>query len=631
MPTYSGTAGNDVNDSASVTVKIYSGSTVSGSPVQTRVATRSGTSWTIDGSPALAAGTYTAQAQQSDAANNTGFSAPHTFTVDPTPPTITLTTPANGSSTNDTTPTFSGVAGIAAGDLATVTVTVYNGPTIGGTVAATLPTTRNGVTGAYTIDASALPEGTYTAIARQQDAAGNTGASSANTFVVDTTAPVVTLTNPAGGLSTNDTTPTYNGTATAAASDSSTVVVKVYAGGTATGSPVQTLNATRSGTSWTIDGAPALAEGTYTAQATQSDAAGNTGTSAAHTFVVDTTAPVVTLTAPADGTRTNDTTPTYNGAAGNLTGDSASVTVNIYSGSVVTGSPVQTRVATRSGATWTIDGNPALAAGTYTAQATQADAANNTGTSAPHTFVIDLVAPTVTLTAPAHNSTLTTGTPAFSGVAGITTGDSSTVTVNVYTGNTATGIPVETLNTTRDAGTGAYTVNANPALADGTYTAQAVQTDSAGNSGTSSANTFTINGPPIVTLTSPTGGAVLSDNTPNLGGGRGTAVGDLQTVTLKIYSGATVGGSPGADAHRSRRRADVAGHSCGARRRDVHGSGLADRQRRGDRHERGGDVPHRHDSSNGHDHHADERRADQRHDADLQRRRGQPLPATPRR
>src|SRR5206468_844290 len=85
------------------------------------------------------------------------------------------------------------------------------------------------------------------------------------------------------------------------------------------------------------------------------------------------------------------------------------------------------------------------------------------------------------------------------------------------------------LNATRDAGTGAYSVNANPALADGTYTAQAVQTDSAGNSGTSSANTFTINGPPIVTLTSPTGGAVLGDNTPTLSGGRGTAAGDLRT------------------------------------------------------------------------------------------------------
>lgn len=544
VPTYSGTAGNDANDSASVTVKIYSGSTVSGSPVQTRVATRSGTTWTINGSPALSAGTYTAQAQQSDAANHIGFSGPHTFTVDPTPPTITLTTPANGGSTNDTTPTLGGVAGIAAGDLAGVTVTVYNGPNVLGTVAATLPATRNAQTGAYSVDATTLPEGTYTAVATQPDAAGNTGTSSANTFVVDTTAPVVTLTNPATALSTNDPTPTYNGAATAGTGDSTTVVVKIYSGNTATGSPVQTLNAPRSGTNWTIDGTVPLAEGTYTAQSSQSDAAGNTGTSAAHTFVVDTTAPVMTLTAPSDATRTNDTTPTYNGAAGNATGDSASVTVNIYAGSVATGSPVQTRVATRSGGTWTIDGSPALAAGTYTAQATQVDSAGNTGTSAPHTFAIDLTAPTVTLTAPANNATLTSGTPAFSGVGGIATGDSSSVTVNVYAGSAATGQPVESLIATRNAGTGSYSVNASPALTDGTYTAQAVQTDSAGNSGTSSANTFTINGPPIVTLTAPTGGSVLGDSTPALSGDRGTAAGDLPTVTVRIYSGNTVGGSP---------------------------------------------------------------------------------------
>ena len=130
---------------------------------------------------------------------------------------------------------------------------------------------------------------------------------------------------------------------------------------------------------------------------------------------------------------TNDTTPTYSGVAGNLTGDSASVTVNIYSGSVVDG---RARAdARRHAQRRDVDDRrfPALAAGTYTAQATQADAAANTGTSAPHTFEIDLTAPTVTLTAPANNSTLTSGTPAFSGVAGITAGDDSSVTVNVYT------------------------------------------------------------------------------------------------------------------------------------------------------------------------------------------------------
>ncbi len=45
---------------------------------------------------------------------------------------------------------------------------------------------RDSVTGAYSVDATVLAEGTYTAKASQSDAAGNTGHSSANTFVVDT-------------------------------------------------------------------------------------------------------------------------------------------------------------------------------------------------------------------------------------------------------------------------------------------------------------------------------------------------------------------------------------------------------------------------------------------------------------
>jgi hypothetical protein len=42
-------------------------------------------------------------------------------------------------------------------------------------------------------------DGTYTARAQQSDAAGNTGFSSANTFVVDATVPGVTITHPANG------------------------------------------------------------------------------------------------------------------------------------------------------------------------------------------------------------------------------------------------------------------------------------------------------------------------------------------------------------------------------------------------------------------------------------------------
>jgi hypothetical protein len=104
-------------------------------------------------------------------------------------------------------------------------------------------------------------------------------------------------------------------------------------------------------------------------------------------------APVVTLTAPAAGSATNDTTPTLSGAAGNTPGDDVPITVKIYSGAGATGTPVQTLTPGRSGATWTATAM-ALAVGTYTAQATQTDTSGNTGTSAASTFMVDTTKPT---------------------------------------------------------------------------------------------------------------------------------------------------------------------------------------------------------------------------------------------
>jgi len=106
-------------------------------------------------------------------------------------------------------------------------------------------------------------------------------------------APKVTITSPTTGSATNDTTPTFTGTAGNATGDSSTVTVRMYSGTSATGTAVQTRTATRSGTSWSTT-ATALAAGTYTAQATQTDTSGNTGTSAAVTFTIDTTSPTAT-------------------------------------------------------------------------------------------------------------------------------------------------------------------------------------------------------------------------------------------------------------------------------------------------------------------------------------------------
>jgi chitinase len=116
----------------------------------------------------------------------------------------------------------------------------------------------------------------------------------------DWVAPAPTLAVPADGALTNDGTPDLSGTAGNASGDSTTVTVRIYAGASATGSPVQTLTPTRSGTSWAAT-ATTLASGTYTATARQSDASGNTGTSAPHTFTVDTVAPTATDVAAANG------------------------------------------------------------------------------------------------------------------------------------------------------------------------------------------------------------------------------------------------------------------------------------------------------------------------------------------
>lgn len=203
-----------------------------------------------------------------------------------TTPPVTLTSPATGTSTNDTTPTFAGAAGDAAGDSSTVTVSVFRGPDVSGSLEQTRLATRTGTS--WAIDAQpALADGTYTARAAQADTTGDSGESAPSTFTVDTVAPQPTLAEPAPGSTVAGSRPAFSGTAGSDGGDASTVTVDVYAGTTASGTPRQTLQATRSGGSWSVTASSALENGTYTARATQNDAAGNTGTSAGSTFVVD--------------------------------------------------------------------------------------------------------------------------------------------------------------------------------------------------------------------------------------------------------------------------------------------------------------------------------------------------------
>jgi endonuclease/exonuclease/phosphatase family metal-dependent hydrolase len=200
--------------------------------------------------------------------------------------------------------------------------------------------------------------------------------------------PVVTLTAPPNGSSQKSSAPRFAGTA-ATASGSSAVTVKIYGGPAAAGTPIQTIGSVPVGSdgSWSAPAIAALIDGTYSARAEQTDARGQVGSSDASTFTVDTAAPRVTLTSPANGSSIKTGTPTFGGAAGSSSGDAVSVTVKIYSGTSATGTQIQTLSAPVANGSWSIV-SPALAVGTYTARAEQADAAGNTGLSSANTFTI---------------------------------------------------------------------------------------------------------------------------------------------------------------------------------------------------------------------------------------------------
>jgi Proprotein convertase P-domain len=140
----------------------------------------------------------------------------------------------------------------------------------------------------------------------------------------------------------------------------------------------------------------ALAPGSRTFQVRAVDGSGNEdATAETVTWTIeDIVAPVLTLTQPANGSSTADTTPTLGGVAGTLEGDDSTVTLRLWSGSLAAGLPAQTLIVPRDGASGAFSAVPAaLAEGVYTVRAEQGDSAlpsENIGVSAPVTFTVNV-------------------------------------------------------------------------------------------------------------------------------------------------------------------------------------------------------------------------------------------------
>jgi hypothetical protein len=285
QPTFTGTAGTRFGDSSTVAVRVYSGSGVSGSPLQTLTATRSGAgSYSLGPSPALANGTYTAQSEQDDLVGDIGLSPPVTFTVSNTPPKVILDS-LGSAPLLSATPTLTGTAATGPGDSATVALAIFSGTGTQRPPVRLLTGTRS-ADGHFSIQVTpALADGQYTAIAGQ-NGPGPTGLSSPQTFRIKVDQPALTLEQPARGASVAADSLVFSGTAGNTLGDSAQVTVSLYAGPSARGHPIGTMQATRSGASWSLQWPRTLSLGFYTARATQRDDAGHTTTTAPSQFLI---------------------------------------------------------------------------------------------------------------------------------------------------------------------------------------------------------------------------------------------------------------------------------------------------------------------------------------------------------
>jgi Bacterial Ig-like domain len=300
-----------------------------------------------------------------------------------------------GGLTNDTTPTL--VGSLATALPAGASVRVFRNDGFAGNATVT------GTNWTYT-PATPLTAGSHAFQVAIFSSSGTAGVvSDPRLIVLDTSAPTQVLTitavtddrDPGQGLiapggSSNDSTPAFSGTLSAALAEGE--VLRLYNGSTALATAVVNNTAL----SWTAV-LNLSSDATYTITARVEDGAGNQGPlSASRAFTLDTLAPskTVTITTISDnvgslqgpvpeGGSSDDTTPALNGSlsAALVSGE----VLTIYSNGVSAGN------ATASGTTWSFTpAAPLSRTGSHAFTAAVLDGAGNRGTlSAARTFVLD--------------------------------------------------------------------------------------------------------------------------------------------------------------------------------------------------------------------------------------------------
>ncbi|MBM7119394.1 adventurous gliding motility protein AgmC [Archangium primigenium] len=394
----------------------------------------------------------------------------------------TVTTPANGSFTNNPLPNITGTAAPN-----TPVVIYIDGVEVG-------RTTSNGAGNYLLLLSSPLAQGPHTVYAVAEVEAIQSPKSATNTFTVDTTppaAPVVVA--PANGSYVTVVRPPITGTAEPGST------VTVYIDGVA---QPTTVTANASG-NWTFTPAADLSQGSHTVKATSRDAAGNVSVdSNTNTFILDSIAPPApVVVAPANGSYVTVVRPPITGTA------EANSTVTVY----LDGVAQPTTVKADAAGNWTFTPATDLSQGSHTVKARSADAAGNVSVdSNTNTFIVDTIAPPApVVVAPANGSYVTVVRPAITGTAEA----NSTVTVYID------GVAQPTTVTANAAGNWTFTPSAD--LTQGSHTVKATSRDAAGNvSVDSNTNTFIIDSiaPPAPVVVTPANGSYVTTVRPVITG-----------------------------------------------------------------------------------------------------------------
>ncbi|WP_269915926.1 beta strand repeat-containing protein [Alteromonas sp. PRIM-21] len=491
-PLISGTTNAPVGATVTLTV------TDSAGAVQTFTTTVQGDGTFSASVPSnLAEGSYTVVAEVTDGAGNSGSDSETGGVVDTTSPAIDVAEPGVG---NDATPTISGTTDQPAGSTVSITVTDN-----AGNIQNLSATVQND--GSFSVEIPAtLAEGNYTVEATVVDEAGNT-ASDAESGVIDTISPVITLDDP-GTIS--DSTPTISGTVDLPQGSTVQITVVDSAGNTQVFSAL-----VAAGGVFSADVPAAMAEGSFTVSATATDTAGNSTTDN-EAGVVDTLVPTLTIDV-AD--TTNDATPLITGTTDEPAGSVVTILVTDSAGATQTLSAV-----VQGDGTFSISPGTDLAEGDFTISANISDEAGNTAT-AGDTGNVDTTAPSLTLT-PLEEGNDTT--PTLSGGTNLEQGSEVTLVVTDSAGN------VQTITATVDVN-GNFTVDVPAPLAEGVYSVEATASDEAGNSTTVVDNTG------VIDTTAPTLSldtlAPDSDTTPTISGNTDLPAGATVTITVTDNAG----------------------------------------------------------------------------------------------